>query len=69
MPCNVFINDLDAEIECTVSNFGDDNKLGEVIDSLAGRDALQIDMDRLESWAIITSMRFHQSKYWILHLR
>ena len=29
---NIFISDLDEEIECTISKFTDGTKLGEVID-------------------------------------
>lgn len=68
VPCNISVNDLDAGVECTVSNFSD-IKLGEVIDSFVGRETLQRDMDRLVSWAMNNSMKFYRSKYWILHLR
>ena len=38
------------------------------MDSLEGREALQRDLDRLESWAITNRMTFKKSKCWILHL-
>jgi len=59
---NVFINDLEAEVECTISKFADDTKQGAAVHSLEGQECLQRDLDNFRHWGIINAMKFNRNK-------
>lgn len=65
---NIFIDNIDTGTECTLSKFTDDTKLRSAVDSLAGRDAIQRDLERPDELAHGILMKSNKAKCKVLHL-
>ncbi|GAB0191451.1 cAMP-dependent protein kinase inhibitor alpha [Grus japonensis] len=62
------MGDMDSGIKCTLSKFGDDTKLHGAVNTLEGRDAIQRDLNRPETWARVNRMKFNKAKCKVLHM-
>ncbi|GAB0180173.1 mitochondrial enolase superfamily member 1 [Grus japonensis] len=65
---NIFVGDMDSEMDFTISKFANDTKLCGVVDTLEGRDVIQRDLDRVERWAHANFMKFNKAKCKVPHM-
>ncbi|KAF7247973.1 RNA-directed DNA polymerase from mobile element jockey [Varanus komodoensis] len=65
---NIFINDLDEEVQGKIIKFADDTKLGRIANTLEDRMKIQGDLDKFERWAETNRMKFSKDKCQVLHL-
>ena len=63
---NIFINDINCGIECTLSKFADDTKLRGAVNTLEGKETCP--EDRLEKWAHVNLMGFNKAKCKVFYL-
>jgi len=61
-----FAGDMDSGINSTVSKFADDIKLSGAADTLECSEAIQRDLDRLESQGLVNLMKFNKVKCKVL---
>lgn len=59
---------MESEIGCTLSKFVDGIQLCGEVDTLEGRDTIQRDLDKLQSWAHASLMKFKMAKCKALNL-
>jgi len=65
---NIFVCNMDSGIAGTLRKLANDTKLCGAVDMLVGRNAIQRDLDRLETWASANLMKFNKAKCKVLHM-
>lgn len=65
---NVFINHIDAGIECTLNKLADDTKLGGAVDTMEGRKTIQRDLGMFRKCVHENLRKFNKAKHKALQL-
>ena len=65
---SICISDIDSGVECALSNFSDDTKLWDAVDTPERQDGIQRDLKGLEQCAHMNLMMFNKSKCKVLYL-
>lgn len=64
----ISVSDTDSGTKGTLSKSVIDTRLCSAVNTLEGRDTIQRELDKLESWACVNLLKFNKAKYKILHL-
>lgn len=65
---NIFINDLDCEIECNLTKFAYHAKMNGAVNTIERRDAIRGGLGRLENWACENIIIFNKVNCKVLNL-
>ena len=65
---NIFTNNIDNGIECTLSKLADDIKLTGTTDTVERRYTIQRDLDKYDMWCQVNLMKFSDTKCKVLCL-
>ena len=66
---NIFVGNMDSEIECTLSKFSDNTELCSAVERLEREvDAIQRNLERLERWACANLIKFNKAKCKVLQV-
>lgn len=64
---NIFVRNKDSGIERTPSKFSN-TKLHDAVHMLEGKDAIQMDLEKLVRWTCVNILKLNKGKCEVLHL-